>query len=120
MTLKYASKAQYIAQSPQAQHLTPKVKSAMELIVVKRNGIYSIRKTKPNKNNPSAQAVFMAMDTAKHTANWGDLNSWNESQTYSLMLMKQPDRDLFDSALDCFNNAFKAALGPKWGRNWGG
>jgi len=118
-TLKYNSAAEYVNGSPQAKYLDDAVKEQLVKLTVKRKGVYSLRKTAPKKDKPSQLAVFLAFKTARHLASWGDLNSWNEGQTYALMLMSPADRALFEAALDNFNDAFKASMGARYARAYG-
>lgn len=73
---------------------------ALAACCVKRNGCWSLRKTKPKTR--ANYFVWKAFQFARHVHQWGDLAPWGESFTAELMLANDSHRDLFDRAFDQF------------------
>ena len=116
--LHYESKAEYINKSEHAKYLSLPVREQLMAMTVKRKGVYTLRRTAPKPSQEPQLAVWLAMKTATHLANWGDLNSWGDGQTARLMMMSPENRALFETAFDEISTALKAKHGPRYGRNW--
>lgn len=92
---------------PASAHIDTDILEALESIMVKRNGVFTLLRNCPAGYGPRA-LIWLALHNAKHAANWGNLASWNEGCTGRLIMANEKDRELFNRAFDQLADAFRA------------
>ena len=101
------TREQLIAVSfPRGTNIDDDIKEQIAVLMLKRNGVFAIRKTAPKGYGPDYM-VWAALKHSRHWSEWSNLASWNEGHTGRLIMAEPADRDLFHRAFDQLSCAFR-------------